>query len=139
MEMRGADGGPWRRICALPAFWVGLMYDQSALDAAWDLCKNWDAETREALRVASSVDGVSAEVGGIKMIDLARECVEISKSGLAARAREGAGGMIPDETHFLNALEEVVETSHSPACELVQRNREDWKGDLSRIYSEYSY
>ena len=50
MEMRGADGGPWRRICALPAFWVGLLYDQSSLDAAWDLAKSWDLETREGLR-----------------------------------------------------------------------------------------
>ena len=63
IEMRGADGGPWRRLCALPAFWVGLMYDQGALDAAWDLVKGWDAETREELRVAASVDGLQAKVG----------------------------------------------------------------------------
>jgi glutamate--cysteine ligase len=139
MEMRGADGGPWRRICALPAFWVGLLYDQSAMDAAWDLCKDWDAETREALRVAASVDGVSAEVNGIKMIDVARDCVAISKAGLAARARPGAGGLIQDETHFVNTLEEVVETGQSPACELVQKYRGEWGGDLTRIYDEYSY
>jgi glutamate--cysteine ligase len=139
MEMRGADGGPWRRLCALPAYWVGLMYDQTALDAAWDLCKDWDAETREALRVASSVDGVSAEVNGIKMMDIARESVAISKGGLTARAKEGAGGLVPDETHFLNALEEVVETGHSPACELVQKYRDEWDGDLTKIYGEFSY
>ncbi|MCP5086018.1 MAG: glutamate--cysteine ligase [Rhodobacteraceae bacterium] len=139
MEMRGADGGPWRRICALPAFWVGLMYDQSALDAAWDLCKGWDVEKREALRVAASVDGVGAVVGSTKMIDLARETVAISKSGLTARARAGVGGLVPDETHFLNALEEVVDTGMSPACELLERYNGDWGGDLSKIYDEYSY
>jgi glutamate--cysteine ligase len=137
--MRGADGGPWRRICALPAYWVGLMYDQTALDAAWDLCKDWDAETREALRVAASVDGISAKVGNISMHDLARETVAISKAGLAARARPGAGGMIPDETHFLNALEEVVETGMSPSCELTNKLHSEWNGDLSKIYGEYSY
>jgi len=139
IEMRGADGGPWRRICALPAFWVGLMYDQSALDAAWDLCKDWDAETREALRVAASIDGVAAKVGNINMLDIARQAVAISKAGLAARARPGAGGMIPDETHFLNALEEVVETGMSPACELTQKYRGEWGGDLKKIYADYSY
>ncbi len=139
IEMRGADGGPWRRICALPAYWVGLMYDQTALDAAWDLCKDWDAETREELRIAASVDGVGAKVGDISMLDLARETVAISKAGLAARARPGAGGMIPDETHFLNALEEVVETGMSPSCELSSKFNGEWNGDLKRIYSEYSY
>ncbi len=139
IEMRGADGGPWRRICALPAYWVGLIYDQTALDAAWDLCKNWDAETREALRVAASVDGIAAKVGNISMLDLARETVAISRAGLAARARPGAGGMIPDETHFLNALEEVIETGMSPSCELTMKYRNEWGGDLSKIYAEYSY
>ena len=115
------------------------MYDQTALDAAWDVCKGWDTETREALRVAASVDGVAAEVGGIKMMDVARECVAISKSGLAARSKAGNGGLVPDETHFLNALEEVVETGHSPACELVNKYRDEWNGDLTKIYEEYSY
>ncbi|UWR88819.1 glutamate--cysteine ligase [Phaeobacter inhibens] len=139
MEMRGADGGPWRRLCALPAFWVGMMYDQSSLDAAWDLAKGWDAETREALRVAASEQGLQAQVGNIKMHDLAREVVAISEAGLKSRARAGAGGLVPDETHFLNALKDSIETGKVPADELLDRYHGDWNGDLSRIYSEYSY
>ena len=139
IEMRGADGGPWRRLCALPAFWVGLMYDQSALDAAWDLAKGWDAETREGLRVAASVDGLQAEFNGVKMHDLAREVVALSEHGLKARARTGAGGMVPDETHFLNALKESIETGKVPADELLDDYNGKWNGDLSRIYAEYSY
>ncbi len=139
MEMRGADGGPWRRLCALPAFWVGLMYDQASLDAAWDLVKGWDAETREALRVAASEQALQAEVGGIKMHDLAREVVAIADAGLKARARPGAGGLVPDETHFLNALKDSLESGKVPADELLERYHGDWNGDLSRIYSEYSY
>lgn len=139
MEMRGADGGPWRRLCALPAFWTGLMYDQSALDAAWDLVKGWDAETREALRVAASEDALQARVGDINMHDLAREVVAISEAGLKARARPGAGGMIPDESHFLNALNESLDSGKVPADELLDHYRGDWNGDLTRIYAEYSY
>ena len=139
MEMRGADGGPWRRLCALPAFWVGLLYDQSSLDAAWDLVKSMDAETRDALRVAASVDGLQAEVSGIKMMELARQAVNISNAGLVARARTGAGGMVPDETHFLNALEDSLETGQTPADELLARYHGDWEGDLTRIYEDYSY
>ena len=139
IEMRGADGGPWRRLCALPAYWVGLTYDQGALDAAWDLAKGFTAEQREALRVAASVDGLQAKVDGISMHDLARETLEIAEAGLKARARPGAGGLLPDETHFLNALKESVETGHVPADELLERYHGDWNGDLSRIYAEYSY
>ena len=139
MEMRGADGGPWRRLCALPALWVGMMYDQSALDAAWDLAKGFDAETREALRVAASVDGLHAKVGNIKMMDLAKEVVAISEAGLKARAKVGANGLIPDETHFLHALKESLESGQAPADELIARYNGDWNGDLTKIYGEYSY
>jgi glutamate--cysteine ligase len=139
IEMRGADGGPWRRLCALPAFWVGLTYDQGALDAAWDLVKDWDAETREAWRVAASVDGLQANVGGRSMQDLARDVLEISESGLRARARPGAGGMIIDERHFLNALHDSIETGQVPADELLECYHGEWGGDLSRIYDAFSY
>ncbi|MBY6137592.1 glutamate--cysteine ligase [Nocardioides marinus] len=139
IEMRGADGGPWRRLCALPAFWVGLTYDQSALDAAWDLVKGWDAETREELRAAASEHGLQARVGGINLHELAREVVAISESGLKARARPGAGGLVPDETHFLNALKDSLESGKVPADELLERYNGAWGGDLSRIYGEFAY
>jgi glutamate--cysteine ligase len=139
IEMRGADGGTWRRLCALPAFWVGLFYDQGSLDAAWDMVKDWDAETREALRVAASVHGLQAEAAGLKMHDLAREAVAITEAGLKARALPGAGGLIPDESHFLNALQESIDTGIVPADELLARYHGAWGGDLSRIYDDLSY
>ena len=139
MEMRGADGGPWRQICALPALWVGLMYDQNSLDAAWDLCKHWTLEQREALRVAASVDGIKARVEGIDMHQLARQVLELSHAGLAARAKSGAGGLLTDETHFLNSLQDIVETGVTPASELLAKYHGEWNGDLNRIYAEYSY
>jgi glutamate--cysteine ligase len=138
IEMRGADGGPWRRLCALPAFWVGLMYDQGALDAAWDLVKGWDAETRDALAWRPRSTRWMPR-WAIDMHDLAREVLEIAEAGARARAREGAGGLIPDETHFLSALKESVETGKVPADELLEHYRTDWAGDLTRIYGEYSY
>ncbi|MEM8691275.1 MAG: glutamate--cysteine ligase [Pseudomonadota bacterium] len=139
IEMRGADGGPWRRLCALPAFWVGLLYDQGALDAAWDLVKGWSAETRDTLRVEASVQGLQAKVGDISMHDVAREALAISEAGLRVRARAGAGGLIPDETHFLNALKESVDSGKVPADELLDQYHGDWAGDLTRIYADYSY
>jgi glutamate--cysteine ligase len=139
IEMRGADGGPWRRLCALPALWVGLCYDQTALDAAWHLCKHWDAETREEMRVAASVDGLQAQVGDVNMHDLAREVVAIAEAGLKARARPGAGGLLPDETHFLNALKESLESGQVPADELLASYEGAWDHDLSRIYAAHSY
>ncbi|MCC5960244.1 MAG: glutamate--cysteine ligase [Rhodobacteraceae bacterium] len=139
IEMRGADGGPWRRLCALPAFWVGLTYDQGALDAAWDIAKGWTPELREELRIAASVDGLAGTAQGVSLHDLAREVVDIAEAGLKARAQPGAGGMLPDESHFLNALKESVETGQTPADELLHRYHSDWQGDLTQIYGAYSY
>ena len=139
IEMRGADGGPWRRLCALPAFWVGLMYDQGSLDNAWDICKKWDANTREEMRIAASEDGISANVNGISMLSLAKELVDISRSGLKNRAIPGNGGLVPDECHFLNSIEEVIETGRSPACDLIDKYENEWDKDLKNIYKEYSY
>ena len=115
------------------------MYDQSSLDAAWDLVKGWDAETRDAWRVEASVNALQAKVGGQSVHDIAREAVAIAEAGLKARARPGAGGMVPDETHFLNALKDSVESRQVPADELLSEYHGDWGGDLSRIYAAHSY
>ena len=139
IEMRGADGGPWRRLCALPALWVGLLYDEGALDAAWDLVRGWDAETREGLRVAAGEAALEGGHGGIRLHDLAREVVDIAEAGLKARARPGAGGLIPDESHFLNALHESVETGMVPADRLLECWRTEWERDLDPIYGAFSY
>lgn len=139
IEMRGADGGPWRRLCALPALWVGLIYDQSSLDAAWDLVKDWDDETREGLRQQAGIHGLQASVNGIHMQDLAREVVAIAEQGLNNRARPAAGGLVPDETHFLNALKESLDSGKVPADELLEKFNGEWNGDLTPIYREYSY
>ncbi len=139
IEMRGADGGPWRRLCALPAFWTGICYDQSALDGAWDLVKKWDAETREAWRIAASVDGFDAVVNGQKMLELAKELVSISEFGLKQRAIAGAQGMIPDETHFLDALKDSLETGKTPADELLDLYNDLWGRDPSHVFKHFSY
>jgi len=139
LEMRGADGGPWRKICALPAFWVGLLYDQSSLDAAWDVCKGWTAEERDQLRFDVAKDGLQARINGIEVLDIAKELVSISHAGLKARAKPGAGGLIPDETHFLNALQEILGRGYSPAKKLERLYQCEWGGDIKRVYQEYSY
>ncbi|QDL94185.1 glutamate--cysteine ligase (plasmid) [Paroceanicella profunda] len=139
IEMRGADGGPWRRLCALPALWVGLTYDQTALDAAWDLAKGWSAEEREQLRVDASEKGLHAEIAGRALRDVAREVLDIANGGLKARARPGAGGLIPDETHFLNSLQDIVASGKTPAEELLDLYHGAWGGDLTPLFRDYSY
>ncbi|WP_207102139.1 glutamate--cysteine ligase [Paracoccus shandongensis] len=139
IEMRGADGGPWRRLCALPALWVGLIYDQSSLDAAWDLVKDWDHETRESWRREAGIHALDAQVNGVRMRDLARQVVGIAEAGLKNRARAGAGGMVPDETHFLNAIKESLDSGKVMADELLDKYHGEWGGDLTPIYREYSY
>lgn len=138
LEMRGADGGPWNRICALPAFWVGLLYDQTALDAAWDRVKGWTMEEREALRNAVPKLGLDTPIpNGQTLKDLAKEILDISSAGLTARNRLNTSG--DNESGFLDPLREVVAKGKSPAAQLLERYHGQWNGDVSRIYDEMSF
>ncbi|MDA7592521.1 glutamate--cysteine ligase [Rhodobacteraceae bacterium] len=139
IEMRGADAGQWHRLCALPAFWVGMCYDQSSLDAAWDIVKNWDEDDRENLRVAAAKDGLHGSVGNKKLIDLAKETVQISENGLEKRAKASSSGLHSDESHFLESLKENIEKRKSSADELLEKYHGSWNRDLTKIFEEYSY
>jgi glutamate--cysteine ligase len=135
LEMRGADGGPWNRICALPALWVGLLYDQGALDAAWDLVKHWSMEEREALRDAVPKLALDAPIpGGGKLLDLARQVLPIARAGLSARGKLSTSG--DNETGFLEPLEEIAESGKVPAQRLLDKFHGEWGGDISRVYEE---
>ena len=138
LEMRGADGGRWGRICALPALWVGLLYDDAALDAAWNRVRHWTIEEREALRHAVPREALDAKVpGGGTMRDLAGEVLEIATAGLSARAQLNASG--DNESGFLDPLREVVATGMTFADRLLERYHGEWDGDVSRVYDEYSF
>jgi len=130
IEMRGADCGDQAHIAALPAFWVGLMYDQTALDAAWDLVKGLDGATREGLRVAASVSALQGEAGGVKLIDLARAAVGLSHAGLAAR---GYG-----EEVQLQPLVESLKTGRVQADKWLQLYEGEWAGSLAPLYQAAS-
>ncbi|MCL9983767.1 MAG: glutamate--cysteine ligase, partial [Erythrobacter sp.] len=135
LEMRGADGGPWSRICALPAFWVGLLYDQGALDAAWDLVKGWTMEEREALRNAAPRLALDSPVpGGGTLRDIGREALAIAHKGLAARARLNAAG--DNETGYLETLDEIVASGKVPAQRLLDAYNGEWNGDITRVYEQ---
>ena len=139
IEMRGADAGQWHRLCALPAFWVGICYDQSSLDAAWDIVKNWDKDDRENLRVAAAKDGLNGSVGDTRLIDLAKETVQISETGLEKRAKASSNGLHSNETLFLETLKENIEKRKSSADELLEKYHGSWNRDVTKIFEEYSY
>ena len=137
IEMRGADCGDVAHLAALPAFWVGLMYDQGALDAAWDLVKGFDAETREGLRVAASVSALQGEAGGVKLLDLSRQAVALSQAGLRARARAGNGQA--DESGCLDVLVESLEAEAVQADRLLALYEGAWGRSLTPVYEVVSY
>ena len=137
LEMRGADGGPWRRLCALPAVWVGLLYDQTALDAAWDMVKDWSPEERQALRDGVPRTALETPFRDTTVLDLARRMLEISRTGLANRKRLDRFG--DDEVHFLNAVEAIVEDGQCPADELLGLYNGEWQGDIDRIFADCAY
>lgn len=138
LEMRGADGGPWNRICALPALWVGLLYDQGALDAAWDLVKGWSIEEQQSLRDAVPSEGLDAPApGGGTVGELAHQVLDIAAAGLAARGEVNSMG--DNEVGFLEPLRRIAKSGKSPAHDLLDCYEGPWGGDLSKIYDELSF
>ena len=138
LEMRGADGGRWGRICGLPALWVGLLYDSQALDEAWQLVKHWSIEERERLRrdvPKLALEAVTPD--GKSMRDLADEVLDIAAGGLTRRARLNSAG--DNEGGFLDPLRDVVATGMTPADRLLHKYEHEWGGDVSRIYDEFSF
>jgi glutamate--cysteine ligase len=137
IEMRGADGGPWRRICALPAFWVGLLYDQTSLNAAFDLTRDWTEAEREHMRRNVPVYGLHTPFRDGILQDIAKEIVAISSDGLKRRGHLNSD--MEDETIFLNAVEETVTSGRTPAQEMLERYNNGWQQDLNAVFKEYAY
>ena len=137
LEMRGADGGPWSRICALPALWAGVLYDAPSLAAAWDLCKDWDIADHERLRRDVTRLGLKAEVAGRSVRDIAVDMVAIARQGLKNRAKF-SGGMV-DERGYLAELEDIADSGVTPAERLLDLYHGPWQGDVKRIYADFAY
>ena len=137
LEMRGADGGPWNMLCALPALWVGLLYHSPSLDAAWARVKDWSAETREILRQEVPRTGLATEVDGIRVSDLAREVLELAREGLSARNQLNTMG--DNETGFLNSLDDIVRSEQTPAEKKLLQYREEWNQQIDPLFQEYAY
>jgi glutamate--cysteine ligase len=137
LEMRGADGGSWRRICGMPALWVGLFYDQTSLDAAWDMVKDWTAEERQAMRDAVPHLAFKTPFRKTTVWELAHRMIEISAAGLARRASEDGGGMT--EEGFLHPLRELVTRGYTRAEELLQLYRTDWGGDFAPLFRDFNF
>ena len=137
LEMRGADGGPWRSLCALPALWVGVLYDDEALSAAWDRVRDWSLDEIQALRDQVPRQGLQTRFRGGTVQDLARWMVEIAARGLAARARRDWTG--EDESHHLRTLQAIAESGITPAQEKLARFAERWEHHVDPVFAEYAY
>lgn len=137
LEMRGADGGPWRRICALPAFWVGLLYDDTALADAEALTADWTFEDVVAMRNAVPAKGLQADIKSRSVLEVSREVVAISKAGLKARNRLNGEGQ--DESIFLQPLEEVLAKKATMAEDMLALFNGRWNGSVEPVFEDYQY
>ncbi|HHW4678389.1 MAG TPA: glutamate--cysteine ligase [Xylella sp.] len=137
LEMRGADAGPLTTLCALPAFWVGLLYDDTALDAAWDLIKDLSLEERHALRDGVPQHALAQPFRSSTVRTLALQVLEISRAGLRRRAQHNPDGQ--DETVFLNELDEIADSGQTPAQRKLHLYNSTWNGDINPIFAEYAY
>ena len=139
IEMRGADAGPWAKICALPAFWVGIIYNQISLEGAWDLCKDWTCADRNQLYHDVAKLGLEASIRNRQVKDIAFDLLNLSHQGLLKRGKRNIHETKTDETEFLQPLFEILENGSSLADEMLDKYSTIWSGDLKCIYSEYCY
>ncbi len=137
LEMRGADSGPWRRLPSLPAYWVGLLYDDTALEACWQIVKHWTAPERQKLRDDVPRMALAAKIRGRNVLSLATETLALSRNGLARRANIDPGGQ--DETKYLEPLEDLVARGTTPAEELLEKFNGPWGQSVEPIFTEYAY
>jgi glutamate--cysteine ligase len=137
LEMRGADGGPWRRLPSLTAFWIGVLYDDDSLDAAWDLVKDWTAEERQKLRDDVPQRGFKAVIRNTNAHALAKETLALSRRGLEKRARLDRNSR--DETRYLKPLDEIVARGVTPAEELLEKYFNEWNESVAPLYDQYAY
>jgi glutamate--cysteine ligase len=137
LEMRGADGGPRRTISALPAFWVGLLYDQTALDGAWQIVKDWTADERQALRDAVPKTALKTPFRNRTALDVARDVLALSRDGLRRRARFNEDGA--DESIHLAPLEEIAASGETLAERALREYQSEWHGDIDEVFSRYAY
>jgi len=137
LEMRGADGGPWKRLCALPALWTGILYDQAALDAAWDMAKGWTLEDHAYLRTEVPKTGLKTQFKSGTVQDLAKSTLAIATIGLRNRRKIDSRGA--DETGFLGTLCQIADSGVTPAEEMLEKFYGVWKKDISSLFHDYAY
>jgi glutamate--cysteine ligase len=137
IEMRGADGGPWRRLPSLPAFWIGLIYDDDNLDACWQMVKDWSVAERQKLRDDVPKHGLKATIRGRSLLEIAAETLSLAEKGLVRRRRLDRNGR--DETRYLRPLQEIVARGITPAEELLAKYHNAWQGSVEPVFDEYAY
>jgi glutamate--cysteine ligase len=137
LEMRGADTGPWRGLCALPALWTGVLYDEAALDGAWELIKAWSAGERQALREAVPAEALQARIAGRTVRDVAKDMLALARSGLDRRHNVGCKGQT--EARFLDVLDEIAESGRTRADDLLKLYETTWHGEIARVFRDFAY
>ncbi len=137
IEMRGADGGPSKNLCALPAFWVGLLYDDEALSDAMALVADWSYEEVSKLRDQVALTALKTPFRDCYLQDVAKDVLKISERGLMNRAEKDGSGQ--DETIFLKPLDNIIESGITPAEEMLTCFVEEWGSNVDPIFKEHAY
>jgi glutamate--cysteine ligase len=137
LEMRGADGVPWGRLPALPAFWGGLLYDDESLDAAWEIARRWTAQQRQSLRDDVPRFGFKAKIRDRFLFEIAKECLVLAHAGLRRRGRVDHAGR--DESRHLEPLDHILDSGHTPAEQMLAKFNGVWHGSVEPAYDEYAF
>ena len=137
LEMRGADGGPWSIICALPALWVGLLYDSEALQKAEAIANQFSHQDVVNARISAAKDGLKGQIGSQTIHKVAEKLLEIAEIGLKNRARMDKDG--EDERTFLTPLKTIIDSGLTQADIVRELYHTEWDEDINKVYTYYRY
>jgi len=118
IEVRGADSQDTALVCALPALWKGVLYDDDAMEAAIRVTERISYDDAERSRVGIAERALRARLAGRELAAWAGDLLDISEAGLARISNLNSHGK--DERIHLAKLRSLVSEAKSPADALVE-------------------
>jgi glutamate--cysteine ligase len=138
IELRCTDSQRVQLTPAVVAAWKGILYNQEAIRAVWSLMKGLSWAELRNLYLTVPREGLRAELKGVRLLDLAKEIIKISHSGLKEQQQFNQDGK--DESVYLEPIMElIIEDEMCPAEIIIKNWNSSWHRSIDKLIEYSSY